>query len=179
MFKKSSLFLLTGLLIQTSAFAADINALCYTAMGGTTTFIIKTENNSVNFEVINHNGGRYAPFWSSLVVPNDLSTLAKKAEIIQKLDRGFSAAWKPEQCKWAGENKFSCMGSTEKVNVNGLEIEPWAIYSSVITDSSFAGEYKYTEMTVSFEVNDESFNYTMRYQEDECILSEKKIEKKK
>ena len=179
MFRKVYLLLLLTFLIQNPVYAADVNAFCYTAIGGTTTFIIKTENNSVNFEVINHNGGKYAPFWSSLVVPNDLSTLSKKAEIIQKIDRGFAANWKPKQCKWMGENKFSCIGSTEKINVNGLEIEPWALYSSVITDSSFAGDYKYIEMSVSFVINEESFNYTMRYPEDECLLSENRIEKKK
>ncbi|MEQ1724089.1 MAG: hypothetical protein ABL930_13015 [Pseudobdellovibrio sp.] len=159
--------------------AADVNAICYTSVGGTTTFIMKTENSVVNFEVFNHNGGGYAPFWSSIVVPNDLPILSKKAEIIKKLDQGFKATWNSDKCKWTGDRKFSCIGSTDTVNVNGLDIEPWAVYSSLVTDSSFAGDYEYIDMTVSFEVNKESFNYTMRYQADECILSESKISEKK
>lgn len=167
-------FLFSGL----SAIAADVNAFCYTAVGGTTTFVIKSENSVVNFEIFNHNGGGYAPFWSNLVVPNDLGLLTKKAEIIKKLDKGFQATWKTEQCKWVGEKKFACVGSTEKVNVNGLEIEPWAVYSTLIKDSSFAGDYEYVDMTVSFEVEGESFNYTMRYPTDECLVSEAKIVRK-
>lgn len=155
--------------------AADINAFCYTAVGGTTTFMMKTEDSIVNFEVFNHNGGGYAPFWSSLVVPNDLPILTKKSEIIKQLDKGFKTTWKPDQCKWSGDRKFSCIGSTNPINVNGLQIEPWAAYSSVVTDSSFAGDYEYIDMTVSFEVNNQSFNYTMRYPADECILSKSKI----
>jgi hypothetical protein len=61
--------------------------------------------------------------------------------------------------------------------VNGIDIEPWAIYSSVVKDSSFAGDYEYIDMTVSFIIKDETFNYTMRYQSDECLLSETPIEK--
>lgn len=170
---------LATLLIGSFSKAANVNALCYTAVGGTTTFVIKTENDSVNFQVYNHNGGDYAPFWSSLVVPNDLSILSKKAEIIKKLDRGFKASWKPSQCSWTGEKKFSCMGKTESVNVNGLEIEPWAIYSSLTHESSFAGDYDYIDMTVSFEINKESYHYTMRYDADECLVSENKIDQKK
>lgn len=158
--------------------AADINAFCYAAVGGTTTFIMKTENSVVNFEVFNHHGGGYAPFWSNFVVPNDLTTLSKKAEIIKKIDKGFQTTWKPDQCKWTGEKKFACVGSTDKVEVNGLIIEPWAVYSSLVKDSSFAGDYEYVDMTVSFEIEDESFSYTMRYPADECILSESKILKK-
>ena len=176
---KVTIFLfLSFLLAGFTATAADVNAFCYTAIGGTTTFEIKSENSVVNFEIFNHNGGGYAPFWSSLVVPNDLQILTKKAEIIKKLDKGFQANWKTDQCKWFGEKKFACVGSTEKVNINGLEIEPWAVYSSLVKDSSFAGDYAYVDMTVSFEIEDESFNYTMRYSADECLLSETKIVRK-
>lgn len=169
-----------SLLIVTGSFskAADVNAICFTSVGGTTTFLLKTEDKVVNFQVFNHNGGGYAPYWSTLVVPNDLGVLTKKAEVIKQLDKGFKATWKPEQCKWVGDKKFSCIGSTDKVQVNGIDIEPWAVYSSLVHDSSFAGDYDYVDMTVSFEVDHESFNYTMRYQADECIISESKINEK-
>lgn len=176
--KISTLLVFSLLLAGFSATAADVNAFCYTAVGGTTTFVIKSENSVVNFEIFNHNGGGYAPFWSSLVVPNDLQTLAKKAEIIKKLDKGFQTKWKTDQCKWVGEKKFACVGSAEKVNVNGLEIEPWAVYSTLIKDSSFAGDYEYVDMNVSFEIEGESFSYTMRYPADECLLSETRILRK-
>ena len=176
--KVSVLLVFSFLVASLSATAADVNAFCYTAVGGTTTFVIKSENSVVNFEIFNHNGGGYAPFWSSLVVPNDLGILAKKAEIIEKLDKGFAATWKTDQCKWVGEKKFACVGSTEKVNVNGLEIEPWAVYSTLVTDSSFAGDYEYVDMTVSFVVEGESFSYTMRYPADECLLSKTRILRK-
>ena len=176
--KVSVLLVFSFLIAGLTATAADVNAFCYTAVGGTTTFVIKSENSVVNFEIFNHNGGGYAPFWSSLVVPNDLGILAKKAEIIKKIDKGFKAAWKTDQCKWVGEKKFACVGSTDKVSVNGLEIEPWAVYSSLVKDSSFAGDYEYIDITVSFEIEGESFNYTMRYPADECLLSETKIFKK-
>lgn len=176
--KVSVLLVISFLFAGLSATAADVNAFCYTAVGGTTTFVIKSKDSVVNFEIFNHNGGGYAPFWSNLVVPNDLGTLAKKAEIIKKLDKGFKATWKTDQCKWVGEKKFACVGATEKVNVNGLEIEPWAVYSSLLKDSSFAGDYEYVDMTVSFEIADESYSYTMRYPADECLLSETEIVEK-
>ena len=177
--KVKFILVISFLVAALNATAADVNAFCYTAVGGTTTFVIKSENSVVNFEIFNHNGGGYAPFWSSLVVPNDLGVLSKKAEIIKKLDKGFAAAWKIDQCKWVGEKKFACVGSTDKVNVNGLEIEPWAVYSTLVTDSSFAGDYEYVDMTVSFEIADESFSYTMRYPADECLVSEAKIQAKR
>ena len=176
---KNLIYSFIFLLSASLGHAADVNAICYTAIGGTTTFVMKTEDSKVNFEVFNQNGGGYAPFWSSIVVPNDLTILSKKAEIIKQLDKGFTATWTPDQCKWTAERKFACIGSTDPINVNGLEIEPWAVYSTVVTDSSFAGDYEYIDMTVSFEVNKESLNYTMRYQADECILQEAKINEKR
>lgn len=166
------------LLFATAARADNVNALCFTAVGPTTSFIIKSENDVVNFEVTHHNGASYAPFWSSLVVPNDIEMLGKKADIIKKLGNGFKASFNTEKCKWSGEQKFSCVGSDERVNVNGLVVQPWALYSSVVHDSSFAGDYDYVDMTVSFIIDDETHNYTMRYQAGECELSQNPIAKR-
>lgn len=156
--------------------AADVYGICMTELAPSTTFEMKTKSEKVHFEITNHNGGMYAPFWSSIVVPNDVSVLAEKAETILKLDRGFKAAFPKESCAWTSENKFACLNYDQKLNVNNIEVKPWALYSSVITDSSFAGDFKYTEMTVLFQADGKEYNYTMRYSVDECLLSEKTIE---
>lgn len=173
---KKLILLLFVVLSSMSLQAADVYGICMTSLAPSTTFEMKTKSDKVGFEITHHNGGLYAPFWSSIVVPNDVSVLAEKAETILKLDRGFKASFPQESCTWTSENKFACLNYDQKLNVNGVEVKPWALYSSVITDSSFAGDFKYTEMTVLFQADGKEYNYTMRYSADECLLSEKPID---
>lgn len=166
-------FVLLGSFI---AQAADVHGICMTSFAPSTTFEMKTEGDKVNFEITNHNGGLYAPFWNSNVVPFDLSALTEKADMILKLDRGFKTVFPVSSCKWSGENKFSCVDFNQKTSVNGISVKPWALYSAVVTDSSFAGDFKYVEMTVSFQAEQKEFRYTMRYPIEECLLSEKPLD---
>jgi len=159
-----------------AAQAAEVYGLCITAFAPSTTFEIKSQASQVQFEITNHNGGQYAPFWHSIVVPNDLQMLKEKSETILKLDRGFRSSFPSSSCSWIDENKFICQSYNQKLNVNGIEVKPWALYSSVITDSSFAGDFKYIEMTVLFQADSKEYNYTMRYPAEECLLSEKPLD---
>lgn len=173
---KKSILLLSLVLNSMAVQAADVYGICMTELAPSTTFEMKTKSEKVHFEITHHNGGLYAPFWSSIVVPNDVSVLAEKSDMILKLDRGFKASFPTESCTWTSENKFACLNYDQKLNVNGIEVKPWALYSSVITDSSFAGDFKYTEMTVLFQAGGKEYNYTMRYSASECLLSEKPID---
>jgi hypothetical protein len=176
--KKYIYYFLLGFTLTTStSFAADIYGICMTDIAPTTTFVIETKGSNIEFEVIHHNGGTYAPFWSSLVVPNDILNLSERADLIQKMGAGFKSTWPSKNCSWTGKNKFSCFGSDDIINVQGITVKPWALYSAAITDSSFAGDYNYIEMSVGFTADDKSQSYTMRYQEHECILSDVPITK--
>ena len=70
------------ILSSAAAQAVDVYGRCMTEMAESTTFEMKTHVDQVQFQVTNHNGGQYAPFWSSIVVPHDLSLLTEKAEMI-------------------------------------------------------------------------------------------------
>ena len=106
------IFLLGTLKLQ----AAEVYGICMTSLAPSTTFEIKTISNLMNFEITNHNGGQYAPFWHSIVVPNDLNLLAEKSETILKLDKGFKASFPVASCTWTSENKFACLNYDQTLN---------------------------------------------------------------
>ncbi|MBC7743160.1 MAG: hypothetical protein H7061_13250 [Bdellovibrionaceae bacterium] len=167
-----------GLLMLTFAapvFADSIFGSCVTEYPSTS-FLIETTEDKVIATVINHNGQAYAPFWHSLIVTNDFAILRQKSDLVMKLEPTIVTTWNKANCKWYGDKKMACIGNAEKVQSNDITVEPWALYSSVIKDSSFAGDYEYVEMTLSFYVSDEQNQLVMKYPTQDCRLSNKKLD---
>ena len=170
-------FVLTLLFIGKVTWAGDLFVNCSTAVAPTTAFNIETQTDQVHLKVTHFNGMQYAPLWSNIVVSSDLEKIKNASELLLKLDTSTNAFWNKSDCKIVGEKKFVCSGLTEKQTSNGIVIEPWAVYSSQLKDSSFAGDYNYVLVTYLFYINDKSYEYTMKYQDDECEVSNTKLNK--
>lgn len=157
--------------------------MCVTRPYPSTTFAFVTdtvnEESVVKVSVVHHNGLSYAPFWETLVVPADLQMLADKSKTILSLADVLNTSWAAKECQWTGDKKVACMGHGEKVKINSKVIEPWAFYSSVITDSSFAGDYTYIHMTMIFYIDGEKFIYAFKYKEADCAFDEKILQSKR
>lgn len=150
-------------LIPSTTFSFDTSALSSS---------LSPEQQKVSLVVTHHNGLQYAPFWDSLVVPNDLLQMQKKADVILKLSNEIAVTWNASDCQFHGAGKVLCAGNTERQTVNGKTIVPWAFYSSKNLDSSFAGDFQYYFMTFVFYIDDEKYSYTMKYQDYECEFRE-------
>lgn len=164
-------------LIVKISWAGDLFVQCSTAVALTTSFSIETIADQVHLTVTHFNGMQYAPFWSNIVVSSDLEKIKNASELLLKLDASAKAFWNKSDCKIVGEKKFVCSGVTEKQTSNGILIEPWAVYSSQLKESSFAGDYNYVLVTYLFYINDQSYEYTMKYQNDECEVSNTQLNK--
>lgn len=169
------LFLSLSLHVQ----AADIFTHCVTEVGATTSFFTETVGDQIQVTVLHHNGAQYGPFWNTLVVPNDLSTLQKKAESIISFGDQLTFAWKKSDCNWQEDKIFSCMGKGE-VLAGDLKLEPWAFYSNLVTSKSFAGEFKSVELVLSYYKRTqasatEHFETLMKYDLNECLIEKTPI----
>ena len=174
---KNILILFLSLMISVNLLAEDLYTLCMTSVAPTTSFVTETEGDQVKLSVYHHNGVEYAPFWNSVVVPQDLKILEGKSELVKKLGAFVQVKWPKDKCVWAGEDQFSCMGGATQTE-GGLSVEPWAFYSNVITEKSFAGEYKWIELTMSYYTKDqngqrqsEQGQIVMKYEAADCQLS--------
>lgn len=158
--------------------ADDLFAQCITEFPSTS-FVIETVGDKVILNVYNHNGNLYAPFWDNLLVPNDLNLMKKESEFIMKLEPALTASWKKSDCQIQSAKVFTCMGSTEKVTSNGIEMTPWAVYSSSHTDSSFAGTFESIQVAYRFYTGSEGHQIVMKYETNECAVSAKPFNIKK
>jgi hypothetical protein len=179
------LVILSISLISFFANADEIYSWCVTADAPTTSFFTEVTADQILLNIIHHNGVSYAPFWNNIIVPNDLSILSGKADLVKKLGDQIKVVWPSKSCKWLGEKKFSCVGGAAPIYLGEKTIQPWAYYSTVIKESSFAGDYEWVEMTLSYYTTDsvknrtdsESGNIVMRYYTNDCEVSSKPISK--
>ena len=172
--------LTTLLLFSTSAQAVWDNqqGICVTDPYPSTTFAFVTNKADdgtklVKLSVVHHNGLAYAPFWETAIVPSDLKMLSEKSKVILSLNTQLNTSWPAKSCQWIGEKKLACIGTGEKTMVNNKLIEPWAFYSAVQTDSSFAGDFTYIQMTLIFYIDGEKFIYTSKYKPTDCEFNVK------
>ncbi len=173
------------LLVTQTATAKDFYTWCVTSVAPTTSFITETKGSDVELSLYHHNGVEYAPFWSSIIVPQDLKILEGKADLTRKVGDYIQVKWPKENCSWSGDELISCMGGGQQLTA-GTSIEPWALYSNVIVEKSFAGEYKWVEMTLSYYTKDENGKRSsetgqivMKYEANDCIVSPNPIVKVK
>lgn len=166
-----------ALITASTTWADDLFVNCSTAMGPTTAFNLETKDDQVHLIVTHFNGMQFAPFWNNLVVPNDLDKLKNDSDLLVNLDPMLKAYWKKSDCKLIARKKFVCSGVTSKQVSNGIEVEPWAVYSSELKDSSFAGDFDYVLVSYSFYIKGNRHEFTMKYQDSECEVSNTKLNK--
>ncbi len=174
------IFLITAIFVITfTSFFANAQpwknhkGLCVTSPFATTSFAFSTEKSGdtqrVKVSVKHHNGVQYAPFWDTQVVAEDLKMLTDKSNVILQLDSEINTSWSAKDCQWSGPNKVSCVGTGEAIKMKSNKtVEPWAFYSAVLKDSSFAGEFTYIQTTLLFYIDGQKYTFVSKYPEADC-----------
>lgn len=154
-----------------------LNGLCMTSPFASTTFAFNTEKvgseERVKVSVVHHNGLQFAPFWDSQIVTEDLKMLTDKSKIIMNLDSELNTSWSAKDCQWTGPKKVACIGNGAAVKTKSNKtIEPWAFYSAVVKDSSFAGDFTSIQTTLLFYIEGQKYMYVSKYRESDCEFNE-------
>lgn len=149
--------------------AEKYHAICSTQFP-TTTFVVQSDDQFVNLRIYHHNGPMYAPFRSGLLVPQDLKAFSEEAKVVEKMGSLVEAQWKQSQCTRKSEKLFNCFGKIEAKTPDGMEYQPFALYSSHIQENGIAGKLEYIELTMSYDIQGKSYHIPMKYSLQDCEL---------
>lgn len=138
----------------------------------TTSFWFAEDGDHFNVRVIHHNGTQYAPFFQRLIVPNDMAGLLQKSEVAKNTGSDIMLRWDKKNCKRLNNEIFSCVGGGESLTSVKKEIKPWHISRSEVVTKTANGEFKKYTVTLSYEIQGESYDYLMDYAPHECRFEE-------
>ncbi|KYG61770.1 hypothetical protein AZI85_05990 [Bdellovibrio bacteriovorus] len=150
-----------------SAASNKMDMACVTEFPSTS-FVVREAADTVIVEIFNHNGPQYRPVYDGVVTPNDLGTIAKRANVVSKLPTILRFEWPRTKCEYHGPLVKSCMGTTDEQDVNGFKVSGWSFTSSEVTEKTFAGDFKSHKVAVHFSVDGSSYSVPMTYQEHDC-----------
>lgn len=80
--------------------------------------------------------------------------------------------WDKKNCKRLNDEIFSCVGGGESLTSAKKEIKPWQISRSEVVTKTASGEFKKYTVSVSYEIQGQSYDYIMDYAPHECRFEE-------
>jgi hypothetical protein len=148
--------------------AGEIKLTCVTTDYPTTSFVVETVGAEVHARVIHHNGMKFMPIWSAIVVPNDLPMISTRASELAKLGETYTVRFAKSACKKTGEKMFDCFGGLQ-TDHQGIKLRPDALHTERVTYDNIAGVYQrhWMHLTVSFD--GKSHPISMQYQPEDCF----------
>ena len=185
--KNISILMLFSLIFSSSSMAMTAKQLCMTEFPTTSMMVFPTANDNLNLRIFHHNGVDYLPLHLGIITPNDLTLMAKKAQILKDLGTEIDLFMSAKNCQFVDYLNFSCFGyaNNNPLNaskINGKTVKLWSLYSYRQTDVSFAGSFDYVIMSANFDVDGEDVSLSMKYELNECsdqFNAEKKLGFKK
>lgn len=154
---------------------ANINMSCVTEFPSTS-FFVRQYDKEVKVRVIHHNGVKFAPIWSGLITPHDISTITEAADSVAKLGDEFEITWKRDACNADSEMFFQCVGQAQDfTTATGEKVHPWAISVYDVTENSIYGEFKKKSISLRFNVDEKSNQITMDYYPKDCFIDSSKV----
>jgi hypothetical protein len=154
--------------LLTSRFAlASDSFVCSTELPSTT-FQVEKKSDEVWVQVLHHNGTRYLPAWNGVITVEDLTTIQKSHQRLEKLGENFTLKWPVSKCEFKDAFLVKCIGGAEIENINGTPVLAWGFVSSAVTDLSLLGEFKYWVLEIHMQIAGESTILPMRYNFQEC-----------
>jgi len=154
--------------LQAAPPEANISLICVTEFPSTT-FEANQIGDEVHMRVIHHNGAKYAPFHNTLVTPNDIEFLKRRAQVIEKLGDQWNFKWRRSGCNADTPLFFQCVGEAHDFEINGIKIHPWSITVSDVEEKSTWGKFKSKNIRLNFSIEQQSYYVTMNYQPNECV----------
>ncbi|MBV2168160.1 MAG: hypothetical protein KUL82_05575 [Bdellovibrio sp.] len=163
-----TLLLICTFLFPLASFASDkMDMACVTEFP-TTSFVVREVGDTVVVEVFHHNGTGYMPIFDGLATPNDIATLAARAQTLASLPTVQRYEWPREKCETQDDMIESCFGLTDAQEMNGHKVKAWAFSSSLVMEKSFAGKFNSRKVVLDIDVDGKSFSVPMKYAENEC-----------
>lgn len=144
---------------------------CVTEMP-TTSFWFAEDGDSFNVRIMHHNGTQFAPFMQRLIVPNDMAKLLEDAEVAKNTGSDIMVRFNKKNCTIRDSEIFSCVGGGESLTSAKKQIKPWHIGRTNVTQATAHGDFKKTTITMSYEIQGQSYEYLMDYQPGECKFEE-------
>ncbi|GIL18163.1 MAG: hypothetical protein BroJett040_19140 [Oligoflexia bacterium] len=170
MFQFVSVFIF--ILISSSLSHAKFSQyLCMTEFP-TTSIALSANGNLMDVQVVHHNGIQYMPIHDGLVTSYDLTTLTERAGLLTKLPEYWLFSWPMESCKFHDREIFSCFGGTSVYELNGVKVHPYGVYSSRVTDESFAGKFQTIKVSLYLDIDGRSQIMSMNYQVVDCGIQD-------
>jgi hypothetical protein len=149
--------------------ATDVKLTCVTTDFPTTSFVVETVGNEVLAHVIHHNGMKFMPIWSAIVVPNDIPMLSSKASELAKLGDRYTVRFARSSCQVTGEKMFNCFNGTE-VHHNGIKLQATALHTEKVSHENIAGTYHRHWMHLSVNFDGKTHPFSMEYSPDDCFV---------
>jgi hypothetical protein len=154
-------------LFSSLTFAAPINMACMTEYP-TTTFVARTIGNNITFDLIHHNGVKWMPIWSNVVVPNDLPVLNDTGLTLGELGSRLEFTMPESSCQADGQ-LINCFAIQAPIEINGHKVSLWAVHSKAVNEKSFAGEYNYIYTSMALDIDGKSYYVPAKYTDTECM----------
>ncbi|MFP5386196.1 MAG: hypothetical protein ACLGHN_08965 [Bacteriovoracia bacterium] len=171
----STALIALGLSLSVSA----MEVICVTEFP-TTSVVGDVEGDEFVVNIIHHNGMKYMPIYTGMTTPNDLATLAEKANDFAKLGDHYIFRWPLANCKREDSDIMGCSGGASEFEVNGTKVKPWGMYTKRIHTESDIFSYEQVEVSFLLEIDGKNHSFSMQYAKGECaqtLESRKAVEK--
>lgn len=157
-----------ALLMSSNVWSTPVNMACITEYP-TTSFVALTENDTINFRLIHHNGTKYMPVWNNVITPNDISIISEAANLLGDLGPELNFTMPEKSCEVMDGMLINCFGSSPVVEMNGHKVSLWAVHTKEVTESSFAGTYDYVVTSMALDIDGKTLHVPMKYGNNECF----------
>lgn len=157
-----------ALIMSANVWSAPVNMACITEFP-TTSFVALTENDTINFRLIHHNGTKYMPVWNNVITPNDLSIISDAADLLSELGPELNFTMPEKNCEVMDGMLMNCFGNSPEVVMNGHKVNLWAVHTKEVTETSFAGTYEYVITSMALEIDGKTLHVPMKYGSHECF----------
>lgn len=133
----------------------------------TTSFVAKTEGESVKLTIVHHNGVEYMPIHKGIIVPSDIPLLQKKAEVMQKLGERVEMVFEKKNCKKYGPGLFSC--GLGKVNTEkGTSAVSASLLTKTANEKLYDMEFAENIVSAGFKVDNYYYSIDNAFYFDDC-----------
>ncbi|MCX7979324.1 MAG: hypothetical protein N2578_10010 [Bdellovibrionaceae bacterium] len=137
----------------------------------TTSFIFSRRGSHIVVDLIHHNGTDFAPLHSGILVPHDLTTMQKRAQLVHSLGTSFSFIFSADKCQMPEPLLMECRDwNAPTQEINGHSVQLQLVMTTLVQTRSTVGKFDHTELSALLEVDGAPLWVHMRYSPGECLL---------
>jgi hypothetical protein len=147
---------------------ANINLTCVTEFPSTSYFV-QQHGQLVDIRILHHGGTKYAPFHQGISTVEEIPTLGKKAQMIEKLGSEIKFQWMRSGCNADTALFFQCVGEGVDFEKNGIKVHPYALTVTDGETKTMWGRRKTKTIHLNFSVEGERYELPQEYEMRDCV----------